>query len=437
MNAADTVFVLISAALVMLMTPGLALFYGGMVRSKNVLGTLMQSFIILGVVTLQWVLFGYSLSFGPDYGGLIGGLDWIGLQGVGMEPSADYGTTIPHLAFMIFQCMFAVITAALITGAFAERMKFGAFLLFTLLWVTFVYSPLAHWVWGTGGWMAAMGALDFAGGTVVHISSGFSALAAALLIGRRLGFGTTAFVPHNISMTLTGAAILWFGWFGFNAGSALAADGLAANAFVVTHLASALGALSWIFFEWMHRGKPTTLGAASGAVAGLVAITPGSGFVGPMSALLIGGMAGMICYGGVLLKSKMGYDDSLDVVGIHGLGGIWGALATGLFASTAINPAGADGLFFGNPGQLWIQFLSVAATIAFAFTMSVIILKVVDLLIGLRVTEEEELRGLDLSLHNETGYSGGILGQATPETTGRPLNAIYIEKWGLPEETSR
>ncbi len=405
MNAGDTVFVLMSAALVMLMTPGLALFYGGMVRDKNILGTLMQSFIVLGLVTLEWVLWGYSLSFGADHGGVIGGLGWFGLKGVGMNPSPDYGTTIPHLAFMIFQCMFAIITVALITGAFAERMKFSAFVLFALLWTTFVYNPLAHWVWGVGGWMGQIGALDFAGGTVVHISSGISALAAALMVGKRLGYGTAAFLPHNLPMTITGAGLLWFGWFGFNAGSALAANGLAANAFVVTHIASALGALSWVIMEWVHTGKPTTLGAASGAVAGLVAITPASGFVGPISSIIIGGLAGIICYGGILLKAKLGYDDSLDVVGIHGFGGTWGALATGLFASTMVNPDGADGLFFGNPSQLWTQFVSVAATMAFAFLMTLIILKVVDLMVGLRVTEEEEEIGMDISLHNEAGYS--------------------------------
>ena len=405
MNTGDTVFVLMSAALVMLMTPGLALFYGGMVRSKNILGTLMQSFFILAIISLEWALWGYTLSFGPDHGGIIGGLSWFGLKGVGMTPSADYGSTIPHLAFMVFQCMFAVITPALITGAFTERVKFSAFMLFILLWATFVYNPLAHWVWGVGGWMGRMGALDFAGGTVVHISSGISALAAALIIGKRLGYGSTAYIPHNLPMTLLGAALLWFGWFGFNAGSALAADGLAASAFVATHLGSAGAALSWIIFEWVHRGKPTTLGVASGAVAGLVAITPASGFVGPMSAIIIGLVAGVLCYGGVLLKARLGYDDSLDVVGIHGVGGTWGALATGLLASTAINPGGADGLFFGNPYQLWIQLVSVAATMVFAFVMTVIILKGVDLMVGLRITEEEEEKGMDVVLHNETGYS--------------------------------
>jgi len=404
MNSGDTAFVLLSAAMVMLMTPGLALFYGGMVRNKNVLDTIMQSFIILGIITLEWVLWGYSMSFGPDHGGLIGGLEWFGLKGIGMDPSAVYGSTVPHAAFMIFQCMFAIITPALITGAFAERMKFSAFLIFTVLWATMVYNPICHWVWGTGGWLNKMGALDFAGGTVVHINSGIAALAAALIIGRRHGYGSTPYIPHNLPMTLTGAALLWFGWFGFNAGSALACNGLAANAFVVTHISSAVAALSWISVEWVHRGKPTTLGAASGAVAGLVAITPASGFVGPISAIIIGIFAGIICYCGILLKNKLGYDDSLDVVGIHGLGGIWGALATGLFASTAINSGGANGLFFGNPGQFLIQFVSVIATMAFSFFMTSIILKVVDVLVGLRVTGEEEERGLDISLHNETGY---------------------------------
>lgn len=405
MNTGDTVFVLLSAALVMLMTPGLALFYGGMVRNKNVLGTVMQSFIILGIITLEWVLWGYSMAFGPDHGGIVGGLDWFGLRGVGMNPSPDYGNTIPHVAFMMFQCMFAIITPALITGTFAERMKFSAFMVFTVLWATLVYNPLCHWVWAVGGWIGNLGALDFAGGTVVHISSGISALAAALIIGKRHGYGSTPYIPHNLPMTITGAALLWFGWFGFNAGSALAADGLAANAFMVTHISSAAAALSWIIMEWIHRNKPTTLGAASGAVAGLVAITPASGFVGPVSAIIIGALGGIICYGAIILKSRLGYDDSLDVVGIHGFGGIWGALATGLFASTAINPNGADGLFFGNPGQLWIQFISVVITMIFAFIMTWIILTVVHRVIGSRITEEEEERGLDLSLHNETGYT--------------------------------
>jgi len=404
-NAGDTAFILICSALVMFMTPGLALFYGGMVRHKNVLGTIMQSFVVIGLVSVIWVLWGYSIAFGPDVGGFFGSLAWFGLKDVGLSPSPDYAGTVPHAAFMIFQAMFAIITPALITGAFAERMKFSTFLVFIILWSTFVYSPLAHWVWGSGGWLGKMGALDFAGGTVVHISSGISALAAALLISKRKGYGREHFIPHNLPMTITGTAILWFGWFGFNAGSALACNGLAANAFVTTHTAAAAAALTWMFAEWIHRDKPTTLGAASGAVAGLVAITPAAGFVGPVSALMIGGLAGVICYVGVLVKSKFGYDDSLDVVGIHGLGGTWGALATGLFASTAVNPGGANGLFFGNPRQLWIQFLSVLVTMVFAFSMTFIIFKILDWTMGLRVSEEDEVRGLDLSQHSETAYS--------------------------------
>jgi Amt family ammonium transporter len=398
MNAADTAFVLISAALVMFMTPGLGLFYGGMVRSKNVLGTIMQSFIIVGLVSVLWAVAGYTLAFGKDIGGVIGSLDFLFLNGVGME-AGPYSDTIPHLAFMIFQCMFAVITPALITGAFAERMRFGGFLVFTTLWIFVVYAPMAHWVWGKG-WMAEMGALDFAGGAVVHMSSAAAALAATVVLGKRRGYGHAPFIPHNLPMTVLGAAILWFGWFGFNAGSALAADGFAANAFVTTHLAASTAALGWIFMEWRHSGKPTTLGAASGAVAGLVAITPAAGFVTAMPAILIGLGGGVFCFLGVLLKNKLGYDDSLDVVGVHGVGGTWGAIATGLFAS--INKA--SGLFYGNPSQLWIQLVSVAATWAYCFVASLILYKIVDATIGLRASEEEEVRGLDLSQHNETGY---------------------------------
>ncbi|MGM0610989.1 MAG: ammonium transporter [Thermodesulfobacteriota bacterium] len=403
MNAADTAFILLCSAFVMLMTPGLALFYAGMTRSKNVLSTIMQSFIALGLITMVWILWGYSLSFGKDIGGVIGGLNFLGLANVGMEPNADLAGNIPHMAFMIFQCMFAIITPALISGAFAERMKFSAFLIFSVAWCTLVYSPLCHWVWG-GGWMGAMGALDFAGGAVVHMSSGAAALAAAIVIGKRKGYGKRSFIPHNLPMTVLGAGLLWFGWFGFNSGSALAVNGLAANAFVTTHIAAAAAALSWIFVEWKHHGMPTTLGAASGAVAGLVAITPAAGFVGTTSALIIGLVAGGLCYFGVTAKSRFGYDDSLDVVGIHGLGGIWGALATGLFASTAINPDGADGLFFGNPAQLWIQFVSVVATCVFSFIVTYIILKVLNSWIGIRVTPEQEEAGMDISQHSETGY---------------------------------
>jgi Amt family ammonium transporter len=402
MNAADTAFVLISAALVMLMTPGLALFYGGMVRGKNILGTLMHSNILLGTVTILWAIVGYSLAFGGDIGGFIGNLDFVFLKGVGTAAKEGVDN-IPHLAFMIFQCMFAVITPALITGAFAERIKFSGFVLFTCLWLILVYCPMAHWVWG-GGWMAKMGALDFAGGAVVHMSSGASALAAALYLGRRHGYGKQAFIPHNLPLTILGAGLLWFGWFGFNAGSALAANGLAASAFVTTHLAAAAAAVSWIVVEWLHRGKPTTLGMASGAVAGLVAITPAAGFVEPMPAILMGLVAGALCYGGVLMKGFFKYDDSLDVVGIHGLGGTFGALATGLFATTAVNDAGANGLFYGNPGQLWIQFVSVVATWAFCFVMSLILFKVVDLMVGIRVSQDDENKGLDVSQHSEVGY---------------------------------
>ena len=387
----------------MFMTPGLALFYGGMTRSKNVLGTIMQSFIALAVITIVWVLWGYTLSFGTDIGGLVGGFDYFGLGGVGMAPHPDMANTIPHLAFMMFQCMFAIITPALITGAFAGRMKFSAFLIFIVLWSTLVYSPLCHWVWG-GGWMGAMGALDFAGGAVVHMSSASAALAAVLVIGPRKGYGKRSFIPHNLPMTITGAAILWFGWFGFNAGSALAANGLAASAFVTTQIAAAAAALGWTFVEWKHSGKPTTLGAASGGVAGLVAITPGAGFVGVLPALLIGALAGVICFYAVLLKTKLRYDDSLDVVGIHGVGGIWGALATGLFASTAINPDGADGLFYGNPEQLWIQFVSVVATCLFSFTVSYVLFKIIDKTMGVRVGDDEEEMGLDVAQHSEHGY---------------------------------
>ncbi|MFH1075293.1 MAG: ammonium transporter [Pseudomonadota bacterium] len=404
-NPADTAFLVICSALVLFMTPGLALFYGGMVRSKNVLGTIMQSFIAIGLVTVVWTLWGYSLAFGPDMGGIIGSLSWFGLKGIGGAPSADYASTIPHGLFMIYQAMFAIITPALISGAFAERMKFTAFMVFILLWSTLVYSPLAHWVWGAGGWLRNMGALDFAGGTVVHISSGASALAVAIFISKRKGYGKDKFIPHNLPMTITGAAILWFGWFGFNAGSALAINEVAVGAFVTTHIAAAAAMLTWIFAEWVHGGRPTTLGAASGAVAGLVAITPAAGFVGPMSALLIGGIGGVICYIGILAKGKLGYDDSLDVVGIHGLGGMWGAIATGLFASTAINPGGANGLFWGNPGQLWIQIVSIAATCVFAFAMTWFILFVLKSTIGLTVSEEEEMRGLDITQHSETSYT--------------------------------
>lgn len=404
-DSGDTAWMLTSSALVLLMTaPGLALFYAGLVRRKNALGTIMQSFIILALISIQWTLWGYSLAFGPDTGGIIGSLAWVGLRGVGLDPNPDYGATIPHQAYMVYQMMFAVITPALITGAFAERMKFSSFLLFTLLWSTFIYDPLAHWVWGVGGWLRKMGALDFAGGTAVHISSGVSALAAALIVGRRRGHPVEPMPPHNLTMAVTGAALLWFGWFGFNAGSAIAANRLATSAFVVTHVAAAAATLAWMFAEWSSRGKPTVLGAASGAVAGLVAITPASGFVGPLSAIIIGAGAGVLCYSACILKARLGYDDSLDVVGVHGVGGTWGALATGLFASKAINPDGPNGLFFGNPSQLGVQAIAVLASMVLAFVGTAILLKIVDALMGLRVSDEEEQTGLDLSQHDETAY---------------------------------
>jgi Amt family ammonium transporter len=377
-----------------------------MVRSKNILATLMENFILLGVVGVLWALYGYSLAFGPDVGSFIGNLDYLGLMGVGTEPFKAYSETIPHQTFMIYQAMFAIITPALITGAFAERMKFSAFLVFMVLWVTLVYCPVAHWVWGDGGWLKGLGALDFAGGTVVHINAGIAALAAALVVGKRQGYGNHAtFIPHNLPMTVLGAGLLWFGWFGFNAGSALAANALASSAFTATHLATCAATLAWVGTEWIVRGKPTTLGAASGAVAGLVAITPAAGYVGPMAAILIGIGAGIICYLAVLIKPRLGYDDSLDVVGVHCVGGIWGALATGLFASKLVNSAGADGLFYGNPGQFLIQVIAVVVTMVFSFVVSYILFKILDATMGLRVTPEDEVAGLDITEHQETGYS--------------------------------
>jgi len=403
MDTGDTAFMLVATALVMLMTPGLALFYGGMVRSKNVLSTVLQSFVCLGLISIIWVLYGYSLAFGPDVNGLIGSLDWAGLAGVGLEPG-EYSATIPHLLFCAFQLMFAVITPALITGTFAERVKFPAFLLFTLLWSTLVYLPVCHWVWG-GGWISGHGGLDFAGGTVIHINSGAAALVAALVFGKRKGWGRESFHPHNLTMTVLGSGILWFGWFGFNAGSALAANGVAVNAFFTTQVATGAALVSWLIAEWLVQGKPTTLGAASGAIAGLVAITPGAGFVNSSAAIVIGLVAGALCYFAVLAKSRLGYDDALDVVGVHGVGGLWGALATGLFATTAVNAAGKNGLFYGNPELLGIQAMDAFTTIAYSVVVTFVILKVVDLIVGLRVSEEEEVQGLDLTQHSEIGYS--------------------------------
>ena len=408
MNTGDTAWVLTSSVLVLGMTiPGLAFFYGGLVRRKNVLSILMQCFIITCVISLQWVLYGYSLAFGPDTGmGIIGSLKWAGLNFVGGQPNTDYAATIPHQAFMIFQAMFAVITPALIIGAFAERMKFSAFLIFTVLWATLVYDPLAHWVWGTGGWLRNLGALDFAGGIVVHVSSGISALTLAILLGKRCGYAQQPFRPHNLPFTVLGAALLWFGWFGFNAGSALGANELAANAFVTTHVATAAAGLTWALIEWWHHGAPTVLGAATGAVAGLVAITPACGFVNPMNAIFIGILVALFCYiAVVMIKSWLGYDDSLDAFGVHGVGGMWGTLATGLFAEKAVNSAGADGLLFGNPHQFLVQFLLIIIAPIFAAVMTWIIFKVVDGLVGMRVDKKDEIVGLDLTQQSESAYT--------------------------------
>ncbi|HET6516039.1 MAG TPA: ammonium transporter [Thermodesulfovibrionales bacterium] len=404
-DAGDTAFVLVSAALVMLMTPGLAMFYGGMVRRKNVLGTLMQSFVAIAVVSIQWILFGYSLSFGPDVHGVTGSLAWIGLQGVGTDPNPDYAATVPHIAFMIYQAMFAVITPALIAGAFAERMKFSAFLIFTVVWSTVVYDPVAHWVWGNGGWLKNMGVLDFAGGIVVHITSGISALAAAMVIGKRKGYLHEAITPHNLPMTVIGAGLLWFGWFGFNAGSALSSGALSTMAFVATHTSAVSATLIWVIIEWLHRGKPTMFGAATGAIAGLATITPASGFVGPLSALIIGLAAGAVCYLALNMKNRLGYDDSLDAFGVHGVGGITGTLATGLFAQKLINPSGADGLFFGDYRIIAYQALGILVTIIYSFVITAAILKLLDWTVGLRVSLEDEVEGLDLSQHGESGYT--------------------------------
>ena len=404
-DTGDTAWILISTALVMLMTPGLAMFYGGMVRKKNVLGTIMHSFIAIALVSLQWVLFGYSLSFGPDVKGVIGSLSWAGLNGVGLTPNADYAPTIPHLLFMTYQMMFAVITPALISGAVAERMKFSTFLIFTLAWTTIVYDPVAHWVWGTGGWLKNRGVLDFAGGIVVHATSGFSALAAALYIGKRKGFLHEHMPPHNLPMTVLGAGLLWFGWFGFNAGSALSSGTLATMAFLTTHLAACSATITWVIVEWYHRGKPTMFGAATGSIAGLATITPAAGFVGPLPAVLIGIAAGIVCYIALNAKTKFGYDDSLDAFGVHGVGGTLGTLAAGLFASVAINAAGANGAFFGNAKQFLVQAVAVALVALYSFGVSYVLLKALDASTGLRVHADHETEGLDISQHGEGGYA--------------------------------
>jgi len=406
MNSGDTAWIMICAALVLIMTPGVALFYGGLARRKNMLSVLMQCFFIMCLMSLQWVLFGYSLAFGPDLGfGIIGSLDWIGLRGVGFEPNIDYAATIPHLVFMIFQAMFAIITPALMVGAFAERIKFSAFAVLMLLWTTFVYDPIAHWVWG-GGWLSNLGALDFAGGIVVHVSSGVSALLIAILIGKRIRTNGHGFAPHNLTLTVLGGALLWFGWFGFNAGSALEAGGLAANAFVTTNTATAAAGLTWAVIEWQRHGAPTTLGIVTGALAGLVAITPACGFVSPLSSIAIGVIAALVCYMAVTaIKSKFGYDDAFDVFGVHGIGGMWGTLATGLFAEKIINAGGADGLFFGNVKLFLIQGFYLIVCIAYALIMTWILYRVVDALFCIRVKREDELVGLDLTQHHESAYT--------------------------------
>ena len=400
-NGGDTAWVLTATALVMLMTPGLALFYGGLVRRKNVLSILMQCTFILALVSVTWVLVGYTLAFGPDVNGwgIIGGLDNLGLKGVGVAPG-PYAATVPAAAFALFQMMFAIITPALIIGAFAERKRFKAFVLFALLWSLVVYSPICHWVWGQGGWMAKMGVMDFAGGTVVHISSGVAALVAALVLGPRVRRESERFEPHDVRLTVMGAGILWFGWFGFNGGSALASDGLAVNAVLVTNTAAGMGALTWLTMSWLHKGSPSVIGAVSGAIAGEVGITPASGFVDPSSAIVIGFLAGAVCYGAILLRERMKIDDALDVWAVHGVGGTLGVLLTGVFAVAAVH-AGYSGLVDGNPGQVGTQIVAIVATWAYSAVATFGILKLVDALVGLRVEAAEEEAGLDVSQHGE------------------------------------
>ena len=411
-DTGDTAWVLISAALVFIMTPGLAFFYGGMVRSKNVLTTIMQSFFIVAMISVEWVLIGYTMTFGADINGFIGSLDKLGLAGVGLNVLEN--GTIPELAFVAFQCMFAVITPALITGAFAERMKFAAFAVFILLWAVFIYNPMAHWVWG-GGFLAELGALDFAGGLVIHILSGVSGLTLCILLGKRKGYGHTAMIPHNLPMTVLGATLLWFGWFGFNAGSALGANALAANAFVTSQAAAAAATVSWVLAEWKFNGKPTILGAASGCVAGLVAITPAAGFVAPLPAVIIGLVGGVVCFFAVaVLKEKLGYDDALDAFGVHGIGGTWGAVATGLWATTEINPDGANGLLFGETHLFTAQLVSIVVAYALAIAGTYVLYKIVAALMETRASEAEELTGLDIVEHGERGYARSVM-------TGSPM----------------
>jgi Amt family ammonium transporter len=399
-DTGDTAWLLASTALVMLMTPGVGLFYGGLVRSKTVVSMIGLSFLAFALASVQWVLFGYSLAFGPDIAGFIGGLGFLGLEGVGIDP-APLAATVPHLAYMAFQLVFAAVTLAILTSAVAERIKLSAFIVFALLWTTLVYDPLAHWVWA-GGWAARLGALDFAGGTVVHISSGFSALAVALVIGKRVGYGSYVMEPHNIPMAMIGAGLLWFGWFGFNSGSALGASGLAASAFVVTNTSAASGALAWLFASW-YKGKPSALGMVSGAIAGLVAITPAAGYVDNAAAMAIGAIAGVLCYAMLLLRVSRGLDESCDAWAVHGMGGLWGALATGIFANPAVNSY--SGLLYGNAGQLAAQALAAGAAVIYAFVLTFALAKVVHATVGLRVTEDEEYVGLDISQHGEKAYA--------------------------------
>ncbi|TKB12231.1 ammonium transporter [Desulforhopalus sp. IMCC35007] len=406
MNKADTAFILAAAGLVLLMTPGLALFYGGMVRRKNVLGTIMQSLILISLITVEWVYLGYSMSFGPDVGGIVGDLSWFGLATVTNEPSIDYATTIPQTVFMIFQCMFAIITPALITGAFAERVRFVPFLIFTFFWSILVYNPVCHWVWGKGGWLGGLGVLDFAGGLVVHATCGAAALAGVLVLGSRKGYGRASFMPHNLPMSMLGTGILWFGWFGFNGGSALAVDEVAVTAFVATHLGGMAGMFMWVVMEWLTQKKATTLGAASGAIAGLATITPTAGFVGPNSAILVGCLAGVVCYLAVNAKSRLGLDDSLDVVGIHGVGGVVGTLCLGLFASTSVNPAGVDGLFFGGGViQFFKQLFGVLVVSGYTFIVSWCLFKLINNSLQMRMGEDAEVEGMDSTEHSETAYN--------------------------------
>jgi Amt family ammonium transporter len=403
-NTGDTAWILVSCALVLMMTPALAFFYGGMARRKNILSTLTLNYVFMGLIGVQWILFGYSLSFGPDIGGFIGGLDYLGFKGVGASPSPDYGPTIPHNLFAAFQMMFAIITPALITGAFVERVRFKSFLLFSLIWATLVYDPLCHWVWGNGGWLGKLGTLDFAGGTVVHIAAGFSALAFALAIGPRKGFGKVPMEPSNIPYTVIGAGLLWVGWFGFNAGSALAANGVAVNALLTTNTSAASAALVWMLLSWLD-GRPSTLGLVTGMVVGLAAVTPAAGFITPMAAMVLGAVAAPIGYYGIRFRIRRNLDESMDVWPCHGLSSLWGMIAAGLFATTEVNPGGANGLFYGNPSQLAVQLLAIAVTIVFVFVVTFVVAKVLDYSIGLRVSPMEEEVGLDISAHGERAYS--------------------------------